>query len=133
MFGCVLLVLLLNYVTFVVKGSSTEHSVILTSGSKLSFHYFVGIDRVGIYRRNGSYDDAMLLRRMIDEGRFQQINWEEYDIYTVGELIKTFLLQLPEPLLTYALSRRFLFTVSISDERLQKVGLCLVFVISICL
>ena len=75
-----------------------------------------GLERVGIYRRNGSYDDAMLLRRMIDEGRFSQISLTDYDIHTVGELVKMFLLQLPEPLLTYKLARRFMFTTGLKDQ-----------------
>lgn len=62
---------------------------------------FTVIDTEGIFRRSGNISRINELKRRINEGNFFEMSSE--DTHVVAGLLKTFLRDLSEPLLTYDL------------------------------
>lgn len=63
--------------------------------------FFVVIDTEGIFRRSGNISRINELKRKINEGNMIDMSIE--DTHVVAGLLKTFLRDLSEPLLTYEL------------------------------
>lgn len=67
------------------------------------FLLFPVIDTEGIFRRSGSYARINALKQRINAGEMQQIDFKDEDTFVVAGLLKAFLRDLQEPLLTYEL------------------------------
>lgn len=61
------------------------------------------IDTEGIFRRSGSYAKINALKQRINAGEMQEIDFKDEDTFVVAGLLKAFLRDLHEPLLTYDL------------------------------
>lgn len=61
------------------------------------------IDTEGIFRRSGSYARINALKQMVNAGEMQAIDFKDEDTFAVAGLLKAFLRDLHEPLLTYEL------------------------------
>lgn len=66
------------------------------------FNLFAVIDTEGIFRRSGNYNRIKELREKINQGD-GEVNLMNEDTHVVAALLKTFLRELEEPLLTYEL------------------------------
>ncbi|KAJ1897640.1 hypothetical protein LPJ66_003247, partial [Kickxella alabastrina] len=84
-----------------------------------------GLEEVGIYRVSGAAADVSRLRSLFNsDPEAVDLSLEEfYDINVVSGVIKQFLRELPEPLMTYNLYEGFINAASIDDydERLWAI------------
>eukprot|EP00056_Hartaetosiga_gracilis_P008750 m.125893 g.125893 ORF g.125893 m.125893 type:complete len:453 (-) comp12986_c0_seq3:1771-3129(-) len=65
-----------------------------------------GLDVVGIFRLPGSHAEVKELKQAFSQARLPPIH--EADVHSVASLLKEYLRQLPEPLLTYGLYDSFM-------------------------
>jgi len=64
---------------------------------------FLVIDTEGIFRRSGNISRINELKKKINEGSIEIVNFSNEDTHVVAGLLKTFLRDLSEPLLTFEL------------------------------
>ncbi|KAJ8304274.1 hypothetical protein KUTeg_017857 [Tegillarca granosa] len=78
-----------------------------------------GLYTVGVYRKAGANAKMKLLKQNIDSGKedLSSIDLFEYPIHVLTQVLKGFLRDLPEPLLTYELYDDFIRTTEIHDEK----------------
>ncbi|XP_076828532.1 unconventional myosin-IXb isoform X2 [Brachyhypopomus gauderio] len=81
-----------------------------------------GLYTEGIYRKSGSVCKAKELHQLL-ETDCKGVCLENYPIHTVTGLIKTWLRELPEPLMTFSLYSDFLYAIDLPEtsERLRAV------------
>lgn len=60
------------------------------------------IDTEGIFRRSGNYAQIIALKQKVNAGA-DDVDFKETDTHVVAGLLKSFLRELSEPLLTYEL------------------------------
>lgn len=60
------------------------------------------IDTEGIFRRSGNYSDILALKQKVNAGA-DDVDFKETNTHVVAGLLKSFLRELSEPLLTYEL------------------------------
>ncbi|XP_076443388.1 unconventional myosin-IXb-like isoform X3 [Babylonia areolata] len=77
-----------------------------------------GLYTVGLYRKCGAAPKVRELRALIEKD-YQTVNLEEYPVHVLTAVMKGFLRDLPEPLLTYDLYDDFLRGSEIKDQREQ--------------
>ena len=86
------------------------HTTYITTNNKctedpnLTFH--TGLDKPGIMRHAGSGPEVQRFQQLIDSGGEIKLKGVE-DVNTVASLLKNFLRQLPDPLLTAALYKEW--------------------------
>uniref|UniRef100_A0A4W4FT56 Myosin IXB n=1 Tax=Electrophorus electricus TaxID=8005 RepID=A0A4W4FT56_ELEEL len=75
----------------------------------------------GIYRKSGSACKAKELHQLLDMS--EDVCLENYPIHTVTGVIKSWLRELPEPLMTFSLYNDFLYAIDLPEksERLRAV------------
>lgn len=61
------------------------------------------IDTEGIFRRSGNYSQIVALKQKVNSGQSDDVDFKETDTHIVAGLLKSFLRDLSEPLLTYEL------------------------------
>lgn len=84
------------------------------------------IDTEGIFRRSGSYGRINALKQLVNSGEMQSIDFKDEDTFVVAGLLKAFLRDLSEPLLTYELYDEIVkFLEWSKDERSRNVKLML--------
>lgn len=84
------------------------------------------IDTEGIFRRSGSYARINALKQMVNTGEMQAVDFKEEDTFVVAGLLKAFLRDLSEPLLTYELYDEIVkFLEWTKEERSRNVKLML--------
>lgn len=59
------------------------------------------IDTEGIFRRSGNYSKVVELKQKVNSGN--DVDFKDVDTHVIAGLLKTFLRDLEEPLLTYDL------------------------------
>ncbi|KAK1786836.1 hypothetical protein P4O66_017220, partial [Electrophorus voltai] len=76
----------------------------------------------GIYRKSGSACKAKELHQLLDMS-LRDVCLENYPIHTVTGVIKSWLRELPEPLMTFSLYNDFLYAIDLPEksERLRAV------------
>ena len=52
----------------------------------------------GIFRVNGSRKEVVLLQEQLNKTPLNDIKWNDYDVYTVADILKFYLRNLPEPI-----------------------------------
>lgn len=84
------------------------------------------IDTEGIFRRSGSYARINALKQRVNSGEMQAIDFKDEDTFVVAGLLKAFLRDLQEPLLTYELYDEITkFLEWTKEERSRNVKLML--------
>jgi len=73
----------------------------------LTFLNTRGIDQVGLYRVSGSWSAVARLREFFDLGNDKDLLEGDYDAHDVATLLKSYLRELPEPILTQSLLPAF--------------------------
>lgn len=61
------------------------------------------IDTEGIFRRSGTYSTIGTLKKQVNSGETDEIDFKDVDTHVLAGLLKSFLRDLSEPLLTYEL------------------------------
>ncbi|XP_061098807.1 unconventional myosin-IXb-like, partial [Conger conger] len=81
-----------------------------------------GLFTEGIYRKSGSASRARELRQLLDTD-LHSISLDDYPIHTITGLVKKWLRELPEPLMTFGLYDDFLRAVELPErsEKLRRV------------
>lgn len=77
-----------------------------------------GLFTVGLYRKSGAAPKARELRACIEAG-FETVNLDDYSVHILTTVLKSFLRELPEPLLTFELYDDFLRGSEIKDRKEQ--------------
>ncbi|KAL1923054.1 uncharacterized protein VTP21DRAFT_9430 [Calcarisporiella thermophila] len=75
-----------------------------------------GMDFEGIYRKSGSTSTIQSLQAIFDSGDDINLGDSDYDICAITSLLKSYLRQLPNPLVTYELYPKFISAIDIADE-----------------
>lgn len=78
---------------------------------KIEMH---GLYAEGLYRKSGVSSKIKELQRMMNE--LGEIDYESYNVHVLTNVLKTFLRDLPEPLLTFDRYDDFLRAADLSDE-----------------
>lgn len=61
------------------------------------------IDTEGIFRRSGTYSTIGTLKKQVNSGQTDEVDFKDVDTHVLAGLLKSFLRDLSEPLLTYEL------------------------------
>lgn len=61
------------------------------------------IDTEGIFRRSGTYATIGTLKKQVNAGQTDEVDFKEVDTHVLAGLLKSFLRDLSEPLLTFEL------------------------------
>lgn len=61
------------------------------------------IDTEGIFRRSGTYSTIGALKKQVNAGQTDEIDFKDVDTHVLAGLLKSFLRDLSEPLLTFEL------------------------------
>ncbi|XP_021968609.1 unconventional myosin-IXa isoform X2 [Folsomia candida] len=75
---------------------------------------FYGLRLEGLYRKSGVSSKVKELKVDIEEGK--AIDWELYPVHVLTSVFKSFLRELPEPLLTFELYEEFLRAADLSQQ-----------------
>lgn len=83
----------------------------------LIFFFSIGLEQEGLFRLSGNSAELMAVKDAYDKSGGDGIVLESYSPHVIADILKTFLRELPEPLLTYAHYESFLQLHTIDDER----------------
>lgn len=81
--------------------------------TKIEMH---GLYAEGIYRKSGVSSKIKELQRKMNEPGSAEIDYESYNVHVLTNVLKTFLRDLPEPLLTFDRYDDFLRAADLSEE-----------------
>lgn len=81
--------------------------------TKIEMH---GLYAEGLYRKSGLSSKIKELQRKMNEPNNGEIDYESYNVHVLTNVLKTFLRDLPEPLLTFDRYDDFLRAADLSDE-----------------
>ena len=81
--------------------------------TKIEMH---GLYAEGLYRKSGLSSKIKELQRKMNEPNNGEIDYESYNVHVLTNVLKTFLRDLPEPLLTFERYDDFLRAADLSDE-----------------
>ena len=73
----------------------------------MNFLQRTALEKVGIFRRSGMKSRIEALKKEIESGS-SKLDFESYSPYDVADLVKQYLRELPEPLLTSKLAETFI-------------------------
>ncbi|XP_061571438.1 rho GTPase-activating protein 6-like isoform X2 [Cololabis saira] len=90
-----------------------------------------GLQTVGIFRVGSSKKRVRQLREEFDRGVDVQLD-EEYSVHDVAALLKEFLRDMPDPLLTKELYTAFISTTSLDSDEQQSVTQLLIYLLPAC-
>uniref|UniRef100_A0A671LJ44 Unconventional myosin-IXb-like n=1 Tax=Sinocyclocheilus anshuiensis TaxID=1608454 RepID=A0A671LJ44_9TELE len=74
-----------------------------------------GLYTEGIYRKSGSVCRARELHHLLEKSP-QAVSFDNYPIHTITGLVKQWLRELPDPLMTYSLYNDFLYAADLPEE-----------------
>ncbi|KAI5722104.1 hypothetical protein M8J76_003778 [Diaphorina citri] len=78
-----------------------------------------GIYTEGIYRKSGIHSKIQELKTKIDEGKLPELELEVYSVHILANLLKLFLREMPEPLLTFEYYEEFLRAADLTEDRVS--------------
>lgn len=81
--------------------------------TKIEMH---GLYAEGIYRKSGVSSKIKELQRKMNEPGSSEIDYESYNVHVLTNVLKTFLRDLPEPLLTFDRYDDFLRAADLSED-----------------
>ncbi|KAI4892972.1 hypothetical protein NFI96_021862 [Prochilodus magdalenae] len=112
----------LHFGVHVSSLTSNEAPVPVVMEMMLSYVELHGLYTEGIYRKSGSACKAKELHQLLETDP-KSVSLDNYPIHTVTGLIKCWLRELPEPLMTFSLYNDFLYAVDLPEksERLRAI------------
>jgi hypothetical protein len=78
----------------------------------------IGLDEEGIFRMAGSKNEVVAQKGFVDQGKLDFSNIR--DPHVAVDMLKAFLRELPEPLLTYRLYNKYIECTSIDAKERQN-------------
>lgn len=78
-----------------------------------------GIYTEGIYRKSGIHSKVQELKTQIDAGRLSEIEFDTYSVHILANLLKQFLREMTEPLLTFEHYEDFLRASDLTEDRVS--------------
>ncbi|XP_066994097.2 unconventional myosin-IXa isoform X2 [Anabrus simplex] len=76
-----------------------------------------GLYTEGIYRKSGVTSKVKELKTRIEEGNIDEVNFENYHVHVLAAVLKSFVREMPEPLLTFDSYEDFLRAASLTDPQ----------------
>lgn len=71
----------------------------------------------GLFRLAGNHSSILEMKRQMDLGEI--IAWEQYDIHSVANILKTFIRELPEPLFSFSFFPRWINAIRATGEQIN--------------
>uniref|UniRef100_A0A8D8RHW2 Unconventional myosin-IXb n=1 Tax=Cacopsylla melanoneura TaxID=428564 RepID=A0A8D8RHW2_9HEMI len=78
-----------------------------------------GLYTEGIYRKSGIHSKQQELKVKIDEGKLPDLELDDYSVHILANLLKLFLREMPEPLLTFEYYEEFLRAAELTEDRVS--------------
>lgn len=76
-----------------------------------------GLYTEGIYRKSGVNSKVRELKTKMEESNQDEVNFEDYQMHVLASVLKSFLREMPEPLLTFDCYEDFLRAASLTDPQ----------------
>uniref|UniRef100_A0A8C1SX16 Myosin IXAb n=1 Tax=Cyprinus carpio TaxID=7962 RepID=A0A8C1SX16_CYPCA len=94
--------------------TSDERAVPLVVEKLINYIEMHGLYTEGIYRKSGSTNKSKELKQGLDTG---DVNLDDYNIHVIASVLKQWLRDLPNPLMTFELYEEFLRAMGLQDKR----------------
>ena len=78
-----------------------------------------GLYTEGIYRKSGVSSKVKELKQKMEESCQDSVNFENYQVHVLAAVLKSFLRDMPEPLLTFDCYEDFLRAASLADSQVS--------------
>ncbi|KAF6210863.1 hypothetical protein GE061_013974 [Apolygus lucorum] len=78
-----------------------------------------GLYTEGIYRKSGVSSKVKELKNRIEDGNSELIQFEGYQVHVLASVLKSFLREMPEPLLTYDSYEDFLRAANLVEDKVS--------------
>uniref|UniRef100_A0A069DY68 Putative myosin class v heavy chain n=1 Tax=Panstrongylus megistus TaxID=65343 RepID=A0A069DY68_9HEMI len=78
-----------------------------------------GLYSEGIYRKSGVSSKVRELKARMEEGKIENIQFERYQVHVLASVLKSFLREMPEPLLTFDCYDDFLRAASLTEDKVS--------------
>ncbi|XP_065224768.1 unconventional myosin-IXAa-like isoform X2 [Planococcus citri] len=78
-----------------------------------------GLYTEGIYRKSGLTSKVRELKNLIEQSNIDNVRFEEYQVHVLSSVLKTFLREMPEPLLTFECYDDFIRAASLTEDRVS--------------
>ncbi|VVC45493.1 Ubiquitin-related domain,Myosin head, motor domain,Rho GTPase-activating protein domain,P-loop [Cinara cedri] len=85
----------------------------------ITFIEIHGMYKEGIYRKPGLTTRVNELKELIDNNDVSKIELEKYQVHVLASVLKSFLREMPEPLLTFDCYDDFIRAASLSEDRVS--------------
>ncbi|XP_063242383.1 unconventional myosin-IXAa-like isoform X2 [Bacillus rossius redtenbacheri] len=76
-----------------------------------------GLYTEGLYRKSGVSSKVKELKALMEEGSSERVNFEGYHVHVLAAVLKSFLREMPEPLLTFDCYDDFLRAADLTDPQ----------------
>ncbi|NP_001410713.1 unconventional myosin-IXAb [Danio rerio] len=96
--------------------TSDERSVPLVVEKLINYIEMHGLYTEGIYRKSGSTNKIKELKQGLDTDA-NSVNLDDYNIHVIASVLKQWLRDLPNPLMTFELYEEFLRAMGLQDKR----------------
>uniref|UniRef100_A0A1B6CWZ1 Unconventional myosin-IXb-like n=2 Tax=Clastoptera arizonana TaxID=38151 RepID=A0A1B6CWZ1_9HEMI len=78
-----------------------------------------GLYTEGIYRKSGVSSKVRELKVRMEEGNLDSVQFEKYQVHVLASVLKCFLREMPEPLLTFDCYDEFLRAANLTEDRVS--------------
>ncbi|XP_024085498.1 unconventional myosin-IXa-like isoform X2 [Cimex lectularius] len=78
-----------------------------------------GLYTEGIYRKSGVSSKVKELKTIMEEREIEKIQFEQYQVHVLASVLKSFLREMPEPLLTFDCYEDFLRAANLTEDRVS--------------
>ncbi|XP_075221620.1 unconventional myosin-IXa-like isoform X2 [Lycorma delicatula] len=78
-----------------------------------------GLYTEGIYRKSGVSSKVRELKGKMEEGNIEDVHFDQYQVHVLASVLKSFLRDMPEPLLTFDCYDDFLRAASLTEDRVS--------------
>uniref|UniRef100_A0A8C1SVZ8 Myosin IXAb n=1 Tax=Cyprinus carpio TaxID=7962 RepID=A0A8C1SVZ8_CYPCA len=96
--------------------TSDERAVPLVVEKLINYIEMHGLYTEGIYRKSGSTNKSKELKQGLDTD-VNSVNLDDYNIHVIASVLKQWLRDLPNPLMTFELYEEFLRAMGLQDKR----------------
>uniref|UniRef100_A0A8C1IQ84 Myosin IXAb n=1 Tax=Cyprinus carpio TaxID=7962 RepID=A0A8C1IQ84_CYPCA len=96
--------------------TSDERAVPLVVEKLINYIEMHGLYTEGIYRKSGSTNKSKELKQGLDTDE-NSVNLDDYNIHVIASVLKQWLRDLPNPLMTFELYEEFLRAMGLQDKR----------------
>ncbi|KAK9506129.1 hypothetical protein O3M35_008120 [Rhynocoris fuscipes] len=99
--------------------TSEEEKIPLVVDRLITTIEMYGLYTEGIYRKSGVSSKVRELKSRMEEGKIETIQFEHYQVHVLASVLKSFLREMPEPLLTFDCYDDFLRAASLTEDKVS--------------